>query len=69
MTMLQIPVSDSTAQRFQSLSGQQQLWVAQLVTDSLAEPTHLADVMDYISFKATQRGLTPDILERLLNEL
>ena len=68
MTILQIPVSDNTAKRFRTLSEQQQTLVSQLVADCLSEPTSLTDVMDYISFKATQKGLTPDILQRLLDE-
>lgn len=68
MTILQIPVPENTAERFQLLSEQQQTLVAQLVADCLSEPSSLTDAMDYISFKATQRGLTPDILQQLLNE-
>ncbi|MCK8495803.1 MULTISPECIES: hypothetical protein [Spirosoma] len=68
MTILQIPVPENTAERFQLLSEQQQSLVSQLVADCLSEPSSLADVMDYISFKATQRGLTPTILQQLLNE-
>lgn len=68
MTLLQISVPKTTADRFQSLSVQQQTLVSQLVTDCLAEPASLAEVMDYISFKAAQRGLTPEILEQLLDE-
>ena len=68
MTILQIPVPETTAERFRALSTQQQTLVSQLVTDCLTEQSNLAEVMDYISFKATQRGLTPDILQRLLDE-
>lgn len=68
MTILQIPVPEATAERFQSLSEQQQTLVSQLVADCLSESSSLTDVMDYISFKATQRGLTPDILQRLVDE-
>ena len=68
MTVLQIPVPESTAQRFSTLSEQQQTLVSQLIVDCLAEPTSLPDVMDYISFKANPRGLTPDSLQRLLDE-
>ena len=68
MTVLQLPVPDATAQRFQALTEQQQTLVSQLVADCLAEPTSLSVVMDYVSFKATQRGLTPDILQHLLDE-
>ena len=68
MTILQIPVPETTAERFQSLSEQQQTLVSQLVADCLSETSSLTDVMDYISFKATQRGLTPEILQRLVDE-
>ncbi|WP_019989968.1 hypothetical protein [Rudanella lutea] len=68
MTILQIPVPETTAERFRALSEQQQTFVSQLVTDCLNEPTSLTDVMDYISFKATQRGLTSEILQSLLDE-
>ena len=68
MTILQIPVPETTAERFKSLSEQQQTLVSQLVADCLSETSSLTDVMDYISFKATQRGLTPEILQRLVDE-
>ncbi|WP_461141322.1 hypothetical protein [Spirosoma pomorum] len=68
MTTLQIPVPEATAQRFSALSPQQQTLLSQLVIDCLAEPTSLLSVMDYISFKAEKRGLTPDILQQLLDE-
>lgn len=68
MTLLQIPVPETTAERFWALSEQQQTLVSQLVADCLTEPTSLTEVMDYISFKATQRGLTPEILQNLLEE-
>ena len=68
MTILQIPVPETTAERFQSLSEQQQTLVSQLVADCLSETSSLTDVMDYISFKATQRGLTSEILQHLLDE-
>lgn len=68
MTVLQLPVPDSTAKRFDALSVQQQQLLSQLVADCLAESASLTSVMDYISFKATQRGLTPDLLQQLLKE-
>lgn len=67
MGVIHISVPETTAQRFQALSEQQQTFVSQLVADCLAEPTSLTDVMDYISFKATQRGLTPENLQSLLD--
>ena len=68
MTVLQLPVPDATAQRFWALTEQQQTLVSQLVVDCLAEPTSLPAIMDYVSFNAAQRGLTPDILQQLLDE-
>lgn len=68
MTLLQLPVPEATAQRFEALSAQQQTLVSQLIADCLAEPTSLSAVMDYISFKASGRGLTPEILAQLLAE-
>lgn len=66
MTMLQIPVSEETAQQYQQLSDEQKKAITALVTDSVAETPDLLDIMDYISFKASRRGLTPDILGNLL---
>lgn len=66
MYLIQILVPEMTAIRFQALSEQQQTILSQLVADCLAEPTSLTDVMDYISFKTTQRGLTPEMSQSLL---
>ena len=68
MTVLQLPVPEATAQRFEALSTQQQTLVSQLIADWLAEPNSLSDVIDYISFKASGHGLTPEILQQLLEE-
>ena len=66
MTTVQIPVPDATARQYQQLTTEQRKALSALITDSLAETTDLLDVMDYISFKATKRGLTPDKLDQLL---
>ena len=66
MTTLQIPVPDSTAQKYQKLSAEQKNALSILIADSLTETTDVLDVMDYISFKAAKRGLTQDILNKLL---
>ena len=68
MTSIQITVPETTAQRFRSLSEQQQSLVSQLLVDCLADHATLTDLMDYMSFKVTQRGLTLDIAKRLLDE-
>jgi type IV secretory pathway VirD2 relaxase len=67
MTTLQLPVPEAAARRFRNLSEQQTL-VSQLLADCLAEPTILVEVMDYLSFKAEQRGLTPEALQRLIDK-
>ncbi|QJD80616.1 hypothetical protein [Spirosoma rhododendri] len=66
MTMLQIPVSEATARQYQQLSDEQKKAITLLIADSVAETTDLLDIMDYISFKANKRGLTPDVLDDLL---
>lgn len=66
MTTVQIPVPDATAKQYQQLTTEQRNALSALITDSLAERTDLLDVMDYISFKAAKRGLTPDKLDELL---
>ena len=68
MTTLQLPVPEAAAERFRSLTGQQQTLVSQLLADCLAEPTRLGEVMDYLSFKAELRGLTPEVLQQLLDD-
>lgn len=64
--MLQIPVSEATARQYQQLSDEQKKAITLLIADSVAETTDLLDIMDYISFKANKRGLTPDVLDDLL---
>lgn len=66
MTIVQIPVPKTTAEQYQRLTTQQKNVLSELITDSLSEKTDLLDVMDYISFKAAKRGLTPDKLDELL---
>lgn len=68
MTTLQLPIPEAAAQRFRELSEQQQTPVSQVLADCLTEPISLPDVMDYLSFEAQQRGLTPEVLQRLLDE-
>jgi hypothetical protein len=66
MTIVQIPVPETTAEQYQRLTDEQKNALSALITDSLSEKTDLLDVMDYVSFKAAKRGLTPDNLEGLL---
>lgn len=66
MTTLQIPVPDTTAQQYSRLSDEQKTALSALIVNTLTETTDLLDVMDYISFKAAKRGLTPDKLDEFL---
>lgn len=51
---------DATRQKLRILLG---LWVRAW----MSEQHSLSDIMDAISLKAEERGLTPEILESLLN--
>ncbi|GAB4018348.1 hypothetical protein [Spirosoma koreense] len=66
MSIVQVLVSDVAAQKYNQLSAEQKQALSALITDSLNDTTDLLDVMDYISFKATKRGLTEDKLNELL---
>ena len=66
MTIVQISVPETTAEQYQRLTDEQKNALSALITDSLNEKTDLLDVMDYMSFKAAKRGLTPDKLDELL---
>lgn len=66
MTTVQISVPDATALQYQRLSTEQKTALSALIVNTLTETTDLLDVMDYISFKAAKRGLTPDKLDEIL---
>jgi len=68
MTTVQILLPETTAEKYQQLTEQQKDVLSALISDSLSESPDLLEVMDYISFKAQKRGLTPDILNELLAE-
>ncbi len=58
------------AKIFQKMTTQQKDVVANLVTGMFDENgnINLMELMDYIGFRAQKRGLTPEILEEILNE-
>ncbi|GAB3029709.1 hypothetical protein [Spirosoma pulveris] len=58
MHIIQIPVPYTAAQRFQSLSEQQQTLVSQLVADCIDDPIKLAEAMDYLRFRAEKASST-----------
>lgn len=71
MTTISIPVDTDTAKLFAEAPAEMQeklrfllsLWVREFVVS----PRSLQTIMDEISLKAERRGLTPDVLESILN--
>jgi hypothetical protein len=68
MTILQLPVPESAAERFTQLSEEQKSLLTNLLVDSLNDQTALPELMDFLSYKASQRGLTDAILADLLKD-
>jgi len=58
-----IHVPDTAVLRFQSLSEKPQELDCQLVVDCIAEPSKLAEAMDYLHFKAEKSSLPPNGVE------
>ncbi len=72
-TTIQIPLDPELAQVYDSASRENQRKLQALISLWLRDmgssnPTSLSSLMDEISDKAAQRGLTPDILESILND-
>ena len=67
MTTIPIPVPEITAEYNQRLTEQQRDMLFALGKDGLSNPTDLLKVMDYISLRAEERGLTSDMLNELLH--
>lgn len=69
---IQIHVSSEAAQTYESASEEQQRKLDALLSLKLSEVNRskksLEEIMSDISCKARQRGMTPDILESILNE-
>jgi hypothetical protein len=73
MTKISIEVSPETAEAYQSASPEDKERVRILVNLLMKKPREdnidfLSKLMDEISDRAEARGLTPEILESLLNE-
>lgn len=68
MTIVQISVPETTAKQYQQLTEQQKNALSALITNTLNEPTNLLEVMDYVSYKAEKRGLTPAVLSELVDD-
>ncbi len=71
MATINIPLDADTARIYSSASPEDQkklrlllsLWLREYVVD----PTPLSQVMDEVSDRAQARGLSPEILDSLLN--
>jgi hypothetical protein len=71
MANITIQVEPGIAEKFESSSPQQQEQIQKLVSywvKKVIEINHLQTTMDKMSDEATKNGLTPEILESLLNE-
>ena len=72
-TTIQIHVSPEAARVYESASAEERRKLDLLLDLKLTEASHeparsLEEIMSDIGREAQQRGLTPDILERILNE-
>ena len=69
---IQLPVNRSAARRYETASAEEQLRVQllfnMLVQQMDSNPQAMFSLMDEISDNAAARGLTPEILEQLLDE-
>ena len=73
MAMIMIPVDEETARIYESASEQEkakfQLKARLMIRDMKDKPQlSLSEVMDRISAQAKANGLTPEILEAILND-
>ncbi len=69
---IKIRVNAEAARIFETVSEEQQQKMEVLLSLKLSDLTHqkrsLEDIMSNISQKAKERGLTPEILNSILNE-
>ena len=68
MRTIQIEVSDEVAEKFTQLSPKQKKELATVTSRWAKDARTLREVMDDMSQKAKERGLTPEILEELLKD-
>jgi hypothetical protein len=69
MTTLQIPVSNEIAIIFQALPSIRRELLSKLISDFIAGKLDVLELMDYISDRAAERGLTEDELAKLLADV
>jgi hypothetical protein len=67
---IQVPPKVAEAYRAADAEGRRKfdLMIGFQIEDALEDPRSLQDIMRDISRKARERGLTPEILEKILNE-
>jgi hypothetical protein len=71
MTVIPIQVDPEIAQAFQSFQPEQQQQIQALMNQWLKEVINISKLqmtMDELSDEAEKNGLTPEILESILNE-
>ncbi len=66
MKTINIRVSDKAAEIFLSLNEQEKDRLSQLFNELVKDKRTLLQVMDDMSQQAKSKGLTPEILEKLL---
>lgn len=69
MSTLQIPVSNEIAAIFLNLPPIRRELLSRLISDFIAGKLDVLELMDYLSDRAAERGLTEAELERLLSEI
>ena len=68
MKTINIRVSDKAAEIFLSLNEQEKDRLSQLFNELVKDKRTLLQVMDDMSQQAKSKGLTPEILEKLLKD-
>jgi len=68
MRTIQIQVSDDVAEKYENLSAVEKEEIARLLSVWAKKSRSILEVMSDISEYAKKQGLTPEILEKLLED-
>lgn len=68
MKTIKVRVNDKTAEQFLKMSEADKEGIAKLLDEIIEDPRSLRNVMDDMGQYAKQQGLTPEILDKILNE-
>ncbi|MGF1585777.1 MAG: hypothetical protein ACFCUM_10670 [Bacteroidales bacterium] len=68
MKTINIRVSDKAAEKFLSMNEEEKNTLSQLFNELVEDKRTLLQVMDDMSEYAKNQGLTPEILDELLND-